>query len=289
MLIYVLLGGNLRPISAVPVAPAAGGSRARALHAAHECKTGADANAKEDCRIVGYVEQRPGVLDRSRSAPAGRQYQPATTRFFTGQLDTGCGLATTDVGPFYCPDDGHVYIDLGFFDELRTQFGATGGPLAEAYVIAHEYGHHIQDLEGTLTGQSQPQGATRPVGPDGAAGRLLRRGVGRTTPPHTGFLEPPTAAQIADALDAAAAVGDDRIQQESQGRVNPETWTHGSSAQRQTWFTNGLRRRDREATATRSTPSSEVVGGAGRSRQELLPPWHPRYPAGHMNSAEGRG
>ena len=210
-----------------------------------ECGTGSAANESIDCRIVAAADS----LDTYWSAELpqyGVEYRSTGVILFSGQTETGCGTASSAIGPFYCPSDETVYMDTGFFDELRTRFGSSGGPLAEMYVVAHEWAHHIQNISGIMNGlnlqASGPgsDGVRLELQADCFAGAWVGAAPTILDANGTPFLEPVSDAEIRDALSAAAAVGDDRIQSSMGGGVNPEVWTHGASDSRQRWFVAGL-------------------------------------------------
>ncbi len=210
------------------------------------CLTGTDANEHVDCRIIATAESLDAVWEEQLPRGGGPAYTPPGLTIFEGQVATGCGEATSAVGPFYCPVDETTYFDVGFFDVLRRRFGANDGPLAEQFVVAHEFGHHIEHQLGLLDrARNDPQGpgsgAVRvELMADCLAGIWAHHAT-EAVDPESGeaFLQPLSEQDIADAMSAAAAVGDDRIQEQVQGQITPETFSHGTSEQRQGWFQRG--------------------------------------------------
>jgi predicted metalloprotease len=208
--------------------------------------TGAKAETDQACQIDLFTTSIQDYWSEAYPQQTGKAYEKIQTVRFSGITDSGCGRAQSAMGPFYCPNDKRVYLDTTFFDEMLSgQLGAKGGPFAIGYVVAHEYGHHIENLLGLL-GQMRTQQGPNSDGvrielmADCLAGAWARSAT--TTKDASGqtIITEISEDDIKRAIDAAQAVGDDRIQKRSSGRVNPESWTHGSSEQRVKWFTKGM-------------------------------------------------
>lgn len=211
------------------------------------CQTGDDANTDVDCARLGVENSLYDFWSATLPEQApGTQFGPATMTTFSGGINTGCGQATSQVGPFYCPPDQGIYLDTTFFDQvLEQQLGGPDGGFVEPYVLAHEYGHHIQNLLGTMgrvrTQQGPKSDAVRlELQADCYAGMWTRGATATDDSAGGNLIAEITDQDIQEAIAAAEAVGDDRIQEKTQGQVTPESWTHGSAESRMKWFKVGF-------------------------------------------------
>jgi predicted metalloprotease len=219
------------PTSGFPQAPASGEGQGKV-------PKGPDPEA-EQVDFVSFVLDDVQGFWVGEFQAAGKPYNNALLNLFRDQINSGCGQATSQVGPFYCPLDEQIYIDLAFFDELNRRFKAPGD-FAQAYVIAHEFGHHVQ----RQLGVEEKVRAESEANPDDANELSIRlelqadclAGVWGRSAFDEGLLE---SGDLEEGIGAAEAVGDDRIQEQTQGRIDPESWTHGSAEQRATWFRKG--------------------------------------------------
>lgn len=220
------------------------------------CKTGADVERDPDCRWPAYMTSLRQYWEQ-----AYKGYKPTSMTTFSGGVQTACGTANSQVGPFYCPGDSKIYIDKEFVGKLLEQLGTQSSYPAEAYIVAHEYGHHIQNLQGSMqranrqdTGP-QSDAVRLELQADCYAGVWAHHAANTVDEDGVRMLEPLTQEDIASGLSAAAAVGDDHIQGEvAGGGIHPESWTHGSSEQRQAWFITGYQKGTVESCDTFAVP-----------------------------------
>lgn len=240
----VLGGGQGGGIDLNSLAPGAvqGGTEGETTEQLRQrCNADGALDQFNDCYLIKVYNETDEVWS-AEFARLGRPYQRPTLTFFSGGVQTGCGAASSQVGPFYCPPDQHMYIDIDFLAQLQQQFGA-GGRYAQAYILAHEFGHHLQTLLGIepqvrRLQQSNPRqrndlSVRMELQADCLAGVWGRLANDRGNVAIT-------EKEVREAQRAAAAVGDDRIQETTTGRVDPESWTHGSAQDREQWFTTGF-------------------------------------------------
>src|SRR5664279_3719051 len=246
VLISQFAGGGASSGTAGLIEGASGNSTVNNGQLENACKTGADASTSKDCATVAVINS---VQDywADAFAASNSTYRDADTVFFSGSTRTACGTGSAGMGPFYCPADQQVYIDLSFWDELKTTIGANDAPFTQAYVLAHEYGHHVQNLLGTSDRAGTATGATSgsvrlELQADCYAGVWAKHAT--TVPDSSGqvLISEITNADLQNAIQTAGAIGDDYIQTNlAKQRVDPSKFSHGTSAQRQKWFTAGYK------------------------------------------------
>ncbi len=233
LVLYLVMGGNPQ----VAMNQLGQGQRSGAYVATPEEKV-----SEELVRVtLADTEEVWGELFKK----SGKTYVPPKLVLFSGQVNSACGTASSAVGPFYCGEDRSVYIDLAFFSELRTRFGA-GGDFAQAYVLAHEVGHHVQNLMGTMSAVNdrRQSGSERQANALSVRLELQADFYAGVWAHHAQSMAQIDQEDIREALAAATAIGDDRLQMQSQGRVVPDSFTHGTSEQRTRWFGRGFQSGD---------------------------------------------
>jgi predicted metalloprotease len=236
-LVYLLLGGDPRDVlEGIQPQPAAEPTQGGAGQAYQE-----SAREREARRFVAVVLAETEDVWRAEFQSRGAEYADPRLVLYTGEVASACGAAAAAMGPFYCPGDRRVFLDLSFFDELATRFGAPG-EFARAYVIAHEIGHHVQNLLGIFAKVHAAEARAEPARANALSVRLELQadclaGVWANRSQSALKL---SAADIDAALRAASAVGDDRLERAAQGYVTPDSFTHGTSAQRMRWFRRGV-------------------------------------------------
>jgi predicted metalloprotease len=258
------MGGIILLIVTLLLGGGGGGGFGNALDqlpgAVPEAQPGETLPPTEESEFVTFLTEDTQAVWADEFARGDQEYTYARLTMFTDQVQTACGAATSAVGPFYCPADSKVYIDLAFFDELKTRFGAPGD-FAQAYVVAHEVGHHVQNLLGIsdeVHQQEQSAGSEEEANQWSVKLELQAdclAGVWAHTVYARGDLE---AGDVEEGLAAAEAVGDDRIQEQAGMEVNPETWTHGSAEWRQHWFDQGFETGDSDKCDTFADGASNV-------------------------------
>lgn len=242
--LFLFLGGNPNDLDAI-----LGGNQnpQRSIESGEDysldhCQTGADANQYDDCRVLYTAYSVDEVWSQVLPQQAGLEYTEPGVTIFQDSVQSRCGVASAATGPFYCPADNTVYLDVSFFNQLQ-RFGGTNAPLAQMYIVAHEFGHHIQNLEGTLglSNYNDPGAESNAVKIELQADCYAGVWAHWADDSQFGDLQQITPEQLRTAVETAGAVGDDNIQRRSGGTVNPDSFTHGSSEQRQQMFMAGYR------------------------------------------------
>lgn len=240
--LFLLLGGNPADLG-----PMLGGDQSQQQPAQNgealpHCKTAQDGNEHADCRVQFTAESLDKVWAKVLPEQAGLEYTQPGLTVFENTVQSGCGMASSQTGPFYCPGDQGTYFDVSFFSMLE-QLGGSDAPFAQMYIVAHEFGHHIQQIEGTLklSNYNQPGQDSNAVKIELQADCYAGLWAHHADDGEDALLEPLTDEQVQAAVDSARAVGDDNIQKRTQGEVRPDLWTHGSSEGRQKAFLTGYK------------------------------------------------